>query len=1312
MENAQDIRRYSTVSRFFAALSVFLFIGMLIPDSTLAAVSCNPQSGVSIIGEEVVAIQCIPENMNDNMAIYYRYRDYECIGGVVTKTSEGNTVVNAPNGIMYPENGMGGQYRHFRNKEGSYFLEGNKYYSGIIDGKSMSSYPIGGVYPDVFTKIFDQSSLPNIPDCKGGDFNPPQTCPVNGPEKKAGSTANMGTGRLSHDQKLFSTKASQPLSLNISLYYRSIQFAPSALGNGWSHSYEISLIASTGYNMVFWNEGKRRIYNRYTSTGPFVAPRGDWSTLVKNADSSYTITEKDGLKRNFDTTGAITSLVDRNGNILTFTYTSGKLTSVTDPNGRSVVFAYDGNGKLSTVTDPKGNLYTFTYTSGRLVALVNPDGGQWIYAYGSNGLLASKTDPEGSIVTYTYDTSNRLASALDPAGKNRSYSYPTVSGSPGKIPDPYQVVTLPQKQLTFTEKDGNNWTYVFDTRTEYVTGMTDPMGNSYSFTYDLDKNLLSKTEPGIGTTTYTYDTRGNATSIKDPLNQTTNYTYNNFGEVLTITGAPGNTTNVYDAKGNLTSTTGPAGAVTQHSYDSRGNLTSTTDPRGKVTTLAYDAANNMTSTTFPTGEVPQFTYDGNGNLLTVTDAAGKVTTSAFDTHNRVSTVTDPLNNITTYSYDKNGNLKTLTDANNNATTYRYNYEGLLTEIKDALNNITGFTYGLSGCPACSGVDQLTALTDAKNQQTGWSYDKIGRLVTETDPLNRTTNYGYGPLTAPTSKTDANNAMINYTYDALQRLTTKTYPGGASTTFTYDSRNNILSATNAAITYTNTYDADNRLISTTDSRGYNITYQYDPAGNRTQMKLLPGTADERIINYTYDDANRPATIAAPAGTFAYGYDAVGRRVSLAYPNQITATYTYDDAGRLIGLSQGTAGSFTYSLDNVGNRTAKNGESYHYDVVYRLIQTVAPYGTENFSYDAVGNRLTGPGAKDTGYLHNAANQMTQGRKLGYSYDNNGNQTARDVAINAGKDWTLTWDYENRLTRMEKIKGAERKTVTFKYDPMERRIGKDLVTVINGVTKTSSWVYVYDNDNIVMEIYTDPANTITKTFYTHGSGTDEHLALERGGSVYCYHADGLGSIVKITDAGKNVVQSYTYDSFGMVKPVNDSFANGYTFTAREWDKETGLYYYRARYYDPMEGRFISKDPIGFDGRDVNIYAYVQNNPINLADPEGLCPLVLPAIPAALAALGEAAAYVGTAIAGATIGDWIWNNIIQFSRTKDKGTNWATEEAKIRGKNECKTPCDVLAEMLEQAKRNKDNSRIRDIEKARKYLACKPCGINRRGK
>ena len=91
-------------------------------------------------------------------------------------------------------------------------------------------------------------------------------------------------------------------------------------------------------------------------------------------------------------------------------------------------------------------------------------------------------------------------------------------------------------------------------------------------------------------------------------------------------------------------------------------------------------------------------------------------------------------------------------------------------------------------------------------------------------------------------------------------------------------------------------------------------------------------------------------------------------------------------------------------------------------------------------------------------------------------------------------------------------------------------------------------------------------------------------------------------LTDRRQRVMESYDYDSFGNIKRKGDKVKNTYTFTGREWDREIGLYYYRARYYDPKAGRFPSKDPIGFGGGDVNLYAYVRNNPVNLTDPLGL--------------------------------------------------------------------------------------------------------------
>ena len=126
---------------------------------------------------------------------------------------------------------------------------------------------------------------------------------------------------------------------------------------------------------------------------------------------------------------------------------------------------------------------------------------------------------------------------------------------------------------------------------------------------------------------------------------------------------------------------------------------------------------------------------------------------------------------------------------------------------------------------------------------------------------------------------------------------------------------------------------------------------------------------------------------------------------------------------------------------------------------------------------------------------------------------------------------------------------------------------------------------------------------TEYLHGPGIDEPIAMIKGGQTYYYHADGLGSIIAITDSTGRVVQRYEYDSFGNITYTqNPNFVQPYTYTGREYDQESGLYYYRARYYNANIGRFITQDPIGFAGGDVNLYSYVGQNPVNGVDPYGL--------------------------------------------------------------------------------------------------------------
>ncbi|MBM3747158.1 MAG: RHS repeat-associated core domain-containing protein, partial [Acidobacteria bacterium] len=190
--------------------------------------------------------------------------------------------------------------------------------------------------------------------------------------------------------------------------------------------------------------------------------------------------------------------------------------------------------------------------------------------------------------------------------------------------------------------------------------------------------------------------------------------------------------------------------------------------------------------------------------------------------------------------------------------------------------------------------------------------------------------------------------------------------------------------------------------------------------------------------------------------------------------------------------------------------------------------------------------------------------------------------------------------------------------------RRIEKN----VNGAVTA----YLYDLSSILLEL--DASGTM-QARYTHGPGVDEPLMMERGGQAYFYHQDGAWNVVQLTDGSGNAVCSYSFGSFGRTQPCQ-SVMNPYGFAGREYDAESSLYYMRARYYDPVVGRFISPDPLDLASvllgeqdqraalallpaasaalagpaglgslrgpQQLNPYSYALNNPAALRDPSGL--------------------------------------------------------------------------------------------------------------
>jgi RHS repeat-associated protein len=276
---------------------------------------------------------------------------------------------------------------------------------------------------------------------------------------------------------------------------------------------------------------------------------------------------------------------------------------------------------------------------------------------------------------------------------------------------------------------------------------------------------------------------------------------------------------------------------------------------------------------------------------------------------------------------------------------------------------------------------------------------------------------------------------------------------------------------------------------------------------------------------------------------------------------------------------------------------------------LIHATHPDKIESFSYDSVGNRLPG--------VYDGANRLLEDDEYTYEYDANGN-LIKKVEKATGKTTTYQYDAENQLIRVDLPDGTY---ATYRYDGLGRRIEKN----VNGkITR-----YVYDNEDIILEY--DGENRLVAE-YLHGPGIDEPIRMERNGEVYYFIPDAFGSIRALVDTQGYIRQMYEYDAFGEIVqvldeegasiPIEDAIPNPYTFTGREYDPETGLYYYRARYYDPSLGRFLQEDPLLeksllpdsfwrglYLGPSTTIlfslphpYTYVRNNPVNWIDPFGL--------------------------------------------------------------------------------------------------------------